>query len=44
MARQLNTDDLFPQYTVQLTDGRTLNLPSDLRGKYGVLIFYRGVW
>ncbi|MEX0805214.1 MAG: hypothetical protein WD688_18115 [Candidatus Binatia bacterium] len=44
MARQLNTGDLFPEYTVQLTDGRPLNIPNDLRGEYGVLIFYRGVW
>ena len=44
MARQLNPGDLFPEYSVQLTDGRTLNVPRDFRGEYAVIIFYRGIW
>ena len=44
MAKQLNMGDLFPQYTVQTVDGRTLHLPQDLSGEYSVLIFYRGSW
>jgi peroxiredoxin len=44
MAKQLNPGDLFPDYTVQLTDGRTVNIPQVLRGEYAVIIFYRGIW
>ena len=44
MVQQLNAGDIFPQYTVQITDNRTLNIPGDLKGEYAVIIFYRGVW
>jgi peroxiredoxin len=44
VAKQLNMGDLFPEYTVQTVDGRTLHLPQDLSGEYSVLIFYRGSW
>ena len=44
MARQLTPGDLFPDYQVPLTDGRTLQIPQDLRGEYAVVIFYRGIW
>ena len=44
MAKQLNPGDLFPDYSVQLTDGGTLSIPQDLRGEYAVIIFYRGIW
>jgi hypothetical protein len=44
MAKQLNGGDLFPDYQVQTTDGRSLQLPQDLSGEYSVLIFYRGSW
>ena len=44
MAKQLNPGDPFPNFTVPLTDGRTLNLPADLMREYAVIIFYRGIW
>ena len=44
MAKQLNPGDWFPNFTVPVTDGRTLNLPADLTGEYTVIIFYRGIW
>ena len=44
MTRQLNPGDPFPNYMVLTTDGRTLNIPADLKGDYAVIIFYRGVW
>ena len=44
MAKQLNPGDLFPNYTVPLIDGTTLNIPRDLRGEYAIVIFYRGIW
>jgi len=44
MAKQLNPGDPFPHFTVPLTDGRTLNIPTDLKGEYAVIIYYRGIW
>jgi len=44
MAQQLITGDRFPEYRVQTSAGRPLNIPADLPGDYAVLIFYRGIW
>ena len=44
MAKQLNPGDRFPRFTVNLTDGRSLTLPDDLKGEYAVIIYYRGIW
>jgi peroxiredoxin len=44
MAKQLNPGDPFPSFSAPLTDGRTLNIPSDLKGEYAVIIYYRGIW
>jgi peroxiredoxin len=44
VAKQLNPGDLFPNFTVPITDGRTLNIPADLKGEYAVIIYYRGIW
>lgn len=44
VAKQLNPGDPFPSFNVNLTDGRTLNLPNDLTGEYAVIIYYRGIW
>jgi peroxiredoxin len=44
MAQQLLPGDSFPDYKVQIADGRMLNIPGDLTGEYAVIIFYRGIW
>jgi len=44
MAKQLNPGDLFPDFRVPISDGRTMNIPADLKGDYAVIIFYLGVW
>ena len=44
MAKQLGPGDPFPNYTVPTASGGTLNLPSDLKADYAVIIFYRGIW
>jgi len=44
MAKQLLPGDPFPDYAVQVVDGRRLTIPADLPGEYSVIIFYRGVW
>lgn len=44
MAKQLLPGDPFPNFNVNLTDGRTLNIPGDLKAEYAVIIYYRGIW
>lgn len=44
MARQLGPGDHFPNYTVPTVGGDTLAIPTDLKGEYAVIIFYRGIW
>src|ERR1700674_4403279 len=40
----LHPGDSFPALTVALPGGRTLHLPGDLTGHFGVVLFYRGSW
>jgi peroxiredoxin len=40
----LHPGDRFPALTVALPGGRTLRLPDDLAGHFGVILFYRGSW
>ena len=40
----LHPRDPFPALTVSLPGGRTLRLPDDLAGHFGVVLFYRGSW
>jgi peroxiredoxin len=40
----LHPDDPFPELTVNLPDGRSIHLPGDLAGCFGVVLFYRGAW
>ena len=40
----LHPGDPFPELTVNLPGGRTLHLPGDLAGRFGVVLFYRGSW
>ena len=44
MAKQLNPGDQFPSFTVPTADGRSLNIPADLKSDYAVIIYYRGIW
>lgn len=44
MAKQLGPGDQFPNYAVPAVDGSTLNIPSDVKGEYAVILFYRGIW
>lgn len=41
---RLNNGDTFPALSADLVDGGTLNLPQDLAGSWGVVLFYRGDW
>ena len=44
MNEKLTTGSQFPNMTVNLTGGGVINLPTDMDGKYNVVLFYRGHW
>jgi hypothetical protein len=44
MTRKLGLGDTFPEMTLQLVGGGSLDLPAGLGTKYGVIVFYRGHW
>ena len=44
MAEKLGTGDTFPKVTINLVDGKTLDLPNGLDAKYRIFLFYRGHW
>ena len=44
MSKKLGIGDIFPKMTINLVDGRALELPDGLDSKYRVILFYRGHW
>ena len=44
MSRKLGIGDTFPNLMLNLVGGGTINLPSEIGSKYGVILFYRGHW
>ena len=44
MANKLDTGDSFPNMTLNTVGGSALNLPSDLKSNYSIVLFYRGHW
>jgi peroxiredoxin len=40
----LSPGQSFPHLTAGLADGQSLNLPGDVAGGFGVVLFYRGSW
>lgn len=44
MMRKLTAGDDLPNLTLNLTDGRTLELPGDIDTDFAILLFYRGHW
>ena len=36
--------DVFPDMTLNIAGGGTLNLPADLETNLTILLFYRGYW
>jgi hypothetical protein len=44
MSKKLGIGDTFPRVTINLVDGRTLDLPDGLDAKYRIFLFYRGHW
>lgn len=44
MADKLNTGDTFPNLSINLVGGGTMDLPGGLDSKYKIVLFYRGHW
>ena len=44
MPAKLIQGDKLPDILLNLIDGRSLDLPRDMSGRYLVLLFYRGNW
>jgi hypothetical protein len=44
MAEKLGPGSAFPEMTLGLVGGGSINLPGDLDGKYAFVVFYRGHW
>ena len=44
MLEKLGIGDTFPEMTLNLVGGASLELPKDLNAKYKVILFYRGHW
>jgi hypothetical protein len=44
MADKLDSGDPFPELTLKLVDGGTLELPGGLDARYKVILLYRGHW
>lgn len=43
-AFRLNNGDTFPHFSASKAGGGTINLPEDLAGSWGIVLFYRGHW
>jgi peroxiredoxin len=43
-VKKLDSGDLFPAMNLNLTGGTTLSLPEMVKGKWAVLLVYRGRW
>lgn len=44
MTRKLGIGDSFPNITLDLVVGGTIDLPTGMGSKYGVILFFRGHW
>lgn len=44
MSEKLGIGDAFPDMTIKLVSGGTLDLPGGLGNGYKVILFYRGHW
>ena len=44
MIKKLGIGDSFPNITLDLVGGGTIDLPTGMGSKYGVILFFRGHW
>jgi peroxiredoxin len=41
---KLQAGDIFPKFEVETVAHGRLKLPEDLKGRYAVVLYYRGWW
>ena len=44
MADKLRQGDRFPSLSLNLVDGKTIQIPGDITSRYAAVLFYRGHW
>ncbi len=44
MDGKLGIGAAFPPIRLDLVDGRSLDLPDGMTGRYNIVLFYRGHW
>jgi len=44
MSKKLGIGDAFPQLSVNLVGGGSIDLPTGMGAKYNVILFFRGHW
>ena len=44
MAEKLRQGDRFPSLSLNLVDGKTIQIPGDIPSRYVAVLFYRGHW
>ncbi|MEK9683386.1 MAG: hypothetical protein VW226_02460 [Rhodospirillaceae bacterium] len=44
MSEKLGIGNQFPDITLKLVGGKSLNIPQGMDGKYKIILFYRGHW
>jgi hypothetical protein len=44
MGEKLQQGERFPPLTLRLVDGKSIQFPAEMPGRYAALLFYRGHW
>ena len=44
MSEKLGIGASFPSLAIDLVDGQSLSLPTDLESDWKIILFYRGHW
>jgi peroxiredoxin len=44
MSNKLDIGDQLPEFSLNIGESGTLNLPADIQTSYAIIIFYRGHW
>ena len=44
MSNKLDNGDQLPDFSLNIGESDTLNLPADIQTKYAIILFYRGHW
>jgi peroxiredoxin len=44
LSKKLDAGETFPELALSLIDGKAIKVPGGMRGKWGVVLLYRGDW